>query len=56
MSKIHVNQRINFLLVEEKMQELKIQKIEKDSLIIHKKLMIFMKIQKTIIQQRKGEC
>ena len=25
-------------------------------MIIHKKLMMFMKIWKTIIQQRKGEC
>ena len=31
-------------------------KPQKHSLIIHKQLMMFMKIQKTIIQQRKGEC
>ena len=34
----------------------KIQKIQKHSLIIHKQLIMFMKTPKTTIQQRKGEC
>ena len=31
-------------------------KIQKHSLIIQKQLMMFMKIWKTVIKQRKGEC
>ena len=55
-SKIHSNEIINCLLSEEKKYELKILKIQKHSLIIHEKLTMFMKIWKTITQQRKGEC
>ena len=52
MTKIHSNQRSNCLSTEEK-QGLKNEKIQKHSLIIHKQLIMFVKIQKTIIQQRK---
>ena len=36
--------------------EIKTLKNSKALLIIHKQLMMFMKIWQTIIQQRKGEC
>ena len=39
-----MNQSIKCLLMEEKKEELKYQKIQTHSLIIHKELMIFMKI------------
>ena len=50
MSKARSNQSTNYLLMEERKQ-----KIQKHSLTIHKQFMMFMKIWKTIIQQRKGE-
>ena len=37
-------------------EKVEIEKIQRHSLIIHKQLMMFMKISKTIIQQRKREC
>ena len=39
-----MNQSIKCLLMEEKKEELKYQKIQTHSFIIHKELMIFMKI------------
>ena len=54
MSKIHSNQSINLLTKRE--EKVGIEYLKRHSLIIHKQLMMFMKIQKTIIQQRKGEC
>ena len=52
MSKIRLNQSINYVSMEEKMQGLSKQKIPSHSLIIFKQLMIFIKIQKTIIQEK----
>ena len=43
-SKIHLNQSINYLLMEEKKQGLQNKKIQKHLLIIHKQLMMFLKI------------
>ena len=54
MSKIHSNQSISYLLLEQKQLELRISKIQKHLFIIHKQLIMLMKIQKTIIQQRNG--
>ena len=51
MSKIHLNQSIDCLSMEEKKQELKNQNNQKLSLIIHKQLMMSMKIWKIIIQK-----
>ena len=50
------NQSIRYLLMNLKKQEVKIQKIQKHSLIILKQLIMFMKILKTLIQQRKVGC
>ena len=44
------------LINELEKQEVKIQKIQKHSLIILKQLIMFMKILKTLIQQRKVGC
>ena len=41
---IHSNQRTNCLLMEEKKVGIKTLRNPKDSLVIHKKLMMFMKI------------
>ena len=52
-SKIHCNQSINCLSAEWKKLDVKNQKIKKHLLIIHKQLIMSVKIWKTIIQQRK---
>ena len=56
MSKIYWYERMNCLVTKEKKWKLKNQKIRKHSMIIHKQMMMFMKIWKTIMKQRKGEC
>ena len=57
---IHVknplNQSITCLSTKEKRQGLKMKKIQGHFLIIHKQLMISMKIEKAIIHKRKELC
>ena len=54
--KIHSNQSMNFFINGREKAGIEKLKNEKHSLIIHKQLIIFMKIQKIIIQQEWGEC
>ena len=53
MSKIHYNQIINYLLMEEKKWKLKVFKIQSHSFIVHEKLMTLIKIWKIIVQQKR---
>ena len=53
MLKIHGNLSIDCLSTEKKKLKLNKQKIKRHLLIIHKQLMMSMKTQKSIIQQRK---
>ena len=48
MSKTRLNQGITYLSPDEKKGELKNQKVQRHSFIIHKRWMMFMKIYKTI--------
>ena len=52
-SKIYSNQKINYLLIEEKKYRWKSQKIQKHLLVIYKQLTMPIKIWKSIIQQQK---
>ena len=54
LSSIHLDQSINYLSTEEKKQALKILKILKHLLIIYKALMMSIKLQKIMIQQKKN--
>ena len=53
MPKIHRNLSIDCLSTEKEKQKLNKQKIKRHLLIIHKQLMMSMKTQKSIVQQRK---
>ena len=53
MSKIHYNQIINYLLMEEKKWKLKVFRIKSHSFIFHEKLMTLIKIWKIIVQQKR---
>ena len=53
MPKIHRNLSIDCLSTEKEKLKLNKQKIKRHLLIIHKQLMMSMKTQKSIIQQRK---
>ena len=52
-SKVHCNQSVNCLSAEWKKLDVKNQKIKKHLFIIHKQLIMSVKIWKAIIQQRK---